>query len=176
MKNKSIKLKIACAYTRDVGRQVARIDYDIMNTLNVSTGDVIEIKGKRRTVAKCLPSYPSDEEKEIIRIDGLQRSNCGVAIEDIVLVQKIKVVVAKKVLAEILDLPTDLQELAEGDGFVEYVSDCLESMCFIKGDFIMVPYFGGRLTFQIKEITPNVDAVMLTRKTIFQIKKKEKKE
>ena len=33
-----------------------------------STGDVIEIKGKRRTVAKCLPLYPSDEGKGIIRI------------------------------------------------------------------------------------------------------------
>jgi len=34
-------------------------------------GDVIELKGKRRTVAKCLPLYPSDEGKGIIRIDGL---------------------------------------------------------------------------------------------------------
>ena len=39
--------------------------------LNASTGDVIEIKGKRRTVAKCLPLYPSDEGKGIIRIDGI---------------------------------------------------------------------------------------------------------
>ena len=42
-----------------------------MDALSASTGDVVEIKGKRKTVAKCLPLYPSDEGKGIIRVDGL---------------------------------------------------------------------------------------------------------
>ena len=71
MSQNELTLKVLEAYTRDVGRGVARIDYDSMDTLNASTGDVIEIKGKRRKVAKCLPLYPSDEGKGIIRIDGL---------------------------------------------------------------------------------------------------------
>ena len=58
MSQNALSLKVLEAYTRDVGRGVARIDYDSMDTLNASTGDVIEIKGKRRTVAKCLPLYP----------------------------------------------------------------------------------------------------------------------
>jgi len=53
-----VQLKVLEAYTRDVGRGVARLDYDAMDALDASTGDVIEIKGKRRTVAKCLPSLP----------------------------------------------------------------------------------------------------------------------
>mgnify|MGYP003684696459 CR=1 FL=1 len=60
MTQNSLSLKVLEGYTRDVGRGVARIDYDSMDTLNASTGDTIEIKGKRRTVAKCLPLYPSD--------------------------------------------------------------------------------------------------------------------
>ena len=59
MAESELTLKVLEAYTRDVGRGVARIDYDSMDTLNASTGDVIELKGKRRTVAKCLPLYPS---------------------------------------------------------------------------------------------------------------------
>ncbi|MGZ5549934.1 MAG: hypothetical protein ACXWE7_03955, partial [Nitrososphaeraceae archaeon] len=47
-------LKVLEAYTRDVGRGIARIDYDTMDSLAVSTGDVVEIRGKRRTTAKCL--------------------------------------------------------------------------------------------------------------------------
>ena len=74
-------LKVLEAYTRDVGRGVARIDYDTMDSLNASTGDIIEIKGKRRTVAKCLPLHPSDEGKGRIRVDGLVRNNAGVAME-----------------------------------------------------------------------------------------------
>ena len=44
MSQNELKLKVLEAYTRDVGRGVARIDYDSMDTLNASTGDVIEIK------------------------------------------------------------------------------------------------------------------------------------
>src|ERR687890_355303 len=82
----TLSLKVLEAYTRDVGRGVARIDYDSMDSLSASTGDVIEIRGKRRTVAKCLPLYPSDEGKGIIRVDGLVRNNAGVAIGDTVVV------------------------------------------------------------------------------------------
>jgi hypothetical protein len=68
---------LVVAYTRDVGRGVARLDYDSMDSLNTSTGDVVEIGGKRRTVAKCLPLHPSDEGKGRIRVDGLVRNNAG---------------------------------------------------------------------------------------------------
>ena len=51
MSENNLSLKVLEAYTRDVGRGVARIDYDSMDHLSASTGDVIEIKGKRRTVA-----------------------------------------------------------------------------------------------------------------------------
>ncbi|MGZ5484975.1 MAG: hypothetical protein ACXWFB_03575, partial [Nitrososphaeraceae archaeon] len=54
MSQNSISLKVLEAYTRDVGRGIARIDYDTMDSLAVSTGDVVEIRGKRRTTAKCL--------------------------------------------------------------------------------------------------------------------------
>ena len=60
MSQNTISLKVLEAYTRDVGRGVARIDYESMDALSASTGDVVEVKGKRRTVAKCLPLYPSD--------------------------------------------------------------------------------------------------------------------
>jgi len=56
--NNNLSLKILEAYTRDVARGVARIGYDSMDSLSASTGDVVEIGGKRRTVAKCLPLYP----------------------------------------------------------------------------------------------------------------------
>src|SRR3546814_6091747 len=43
----------------------------------------------------------------------------------------------------------------------------------LKGDNVMVPYFGGRLTFQVIGVTPaNADAVLVTQKTIFHIAEK----
>src|ERR687885_1751982 len=160
----SLSLKVLEAYTRDVGRGVARIDYDSMDSLSASTGDVIEIRGKRRTVAKCLPLYPSDEGKGIIRVDGLVRNNAGVAIGDTVVVRKIKAVPAEKVIVAPLEAIPPIDE--------RYLADALESVPLIKGDNVMVPYFGGRLTFQVIGVTPAADAVLVTQKTIFHIAEK----
>src|SRR5919112_2673090 len=168
--NDSQTLKILEAYTRDVSRGVARIDYDSMDSLSASTGDVIEIKGKdRRTVAKCLPLYPSDEGKGIIKGDGLVRNNAGVAIGDTVVVRKIKAVPAEKVIVAPLEAIPPIDE--------RYLADALESVPLIKGDNVMVPYFGGRLTFQVIGATSsqanNIDAVVvITQKTIFHIAEK----
>ena len=168
MQPDSFSLKILEAYTRDVGRGVARIDYDSMDSLAASTGDVIEIRGgeksksHKRTVAKCLPLYPSDEGKGIIRVDGLVRNNAGVAIGDTVVVRKIKAIPAEKVIVAPLEAIPPIDE--------RYLADALESVPLIKGDNVMVPYFGGRLTFQVIGVTPaGSDAVLVTQKTVFNI-------
>jgi len=156
-----ISLKIIESYTRDVGRGVARVDYDAMDAIGASTGDIIEINGKRRSVAKCLPLYPSDEGKGIIRVDGLGRNNTGVAIGDTVMVRKIKTMDAEKIMIAPLDSIPPIDE--------RYLTESLEGVPLVKGDNIMVPYFGGKLSFQVVGITPVASAVLVTQKTVFHI-------
>src|SRR5919109_1230778 len=164
--NKNIlPLKVLEAYTRDVGRGVARIDYEAMDSFGATTGDIIEIKGKRRTVAKCLPLYPADEGKNIIRIDGLMRNNAGVAIGDTVNAKKVKAVPAEKIIVSPLEAIPPIDE--------RYLADALESTPLVKGDNIMVPYFGGRITFQVVGVTPSADALLVTNKTLFTITEKD---
>jgi transitional endoplasmic reticulum ATPase len=166
--NNIVSLKVLEAYTRDVGRGTARIDYDTMGSLGVSTGDIVEIKGKRRTVVKCLPLYPSDEGKGIVRLDGLVRNNAGIGIGDAVNARKVKAIPAEKVVISPLEAIPPIDE--------RYLADALESVPLIKGDNVMVPYFGGRLTFQIIGITPPpaVDtAALVTSKTTFTITEKD---
>src|SRR5438105_10323512 len=120
MSQNTLSLKVLEAYTRDVGRGVARIDYDSMDSLGASTGDVIEVKGKRRTVAKCLPLYPSDEGRGIARIDGLIRNNANIAIGDTVDVKKVKAPPAEKVVVAPLEVVPPIDE--------RYLADALESV------------------------------------------------
>jgi transitional endoplasmic reticulum ATPase len=164
MSQRSAILKVLEAYTRDVGRGVARIDYDAMDALDASTGDIIEIKGKRKTVAKCLPLYPSDEGRGVIRIDGLIRNNSGVAIGDTVTIKKIRAPSAEKVVVAPLEAIPPIDE--------RYLADALESTPVTKGDNIMIPYFGGRLTFQVIGVTPMSEAVLITQRTVFSISEK----
>lgn len=85
----TVSLTVVDAYTRDAGRGVIRIDYTTMWSLDVTAGDIIEIRSKKRTVAKCLPLYPSDEEKNIVRMDLLLRDNAGTKIGNNVTLKKI---------------------------------------------------------------------------------------
>ncbi len=164
MSQQQVQLKVLEAYTRDVGHGVARLDYDAMDKLGASTGDVIEIKGKRRTVAKCLPLYPSDEGRGIMRIDGLIRNNAGVAMGDVVVVKVVKAPPAEKVVVAPLEAVPPIDE--------RYLADALEGVPVTKGDNVVVPYFGGRLTFQVVEVSPVADAVLITQRTVFVISEK----
>ncbi len=165
--NNSLSLRILEAYTRDVGRGVARIDYDALDSINAATGDIIQIEsGKQRTVAKCLPLYPSDEGKGVIRIDGLGRSNTGVSIGDAVNITKVKVVPAEKVMLAPLETVPPIDE--------RYLADALDGIPLIKGDKVMVPYFGGRLTFQAIGVTPaSIPVIVASDKTVFAITKSD---
>ncbi|MFP3417316.1 MAG: CDC48 family AAA ATPase [Nitrososphaeria archaeon] len=157
----TVTLKVMEAYTRDVGRGVARVDYEVMDMLNLQSGDVIEIKGKRRTVAKVLPLYPTDEGRGIIRIDGLIRSNAGVAIGDNVSVRKVKAVPAERIVISPMEEVPYIDE--------RYITDALEGLPVVKGDNIIVPYFGGRITFNVIQTSPaNAEAVIINQKTIIE--------
>ena len=159
------ELMVEEAYTRDAGRGVIRIDKNTMDVLMATSGDIVEIFGKQKAVAKCLPLYPADEGKKIIRIDGLIRNNCQTEIGNHVILKKIKSIVAGSVMI----LP--LETIPPIDP--RYIADALESMPLMPEQFVMVPYFGGRLTFKvvgtIPEITDDVQAVIVTQKTAFGI-------
>jgi transitional endoplasmic reticulum ATPase len=51
-------------------------------------GDVLEVTGKRVTVARAVLAYAEDEALEVIRLDGLQRANAEVGSGDHVTVRK----------------------------------------------------------------------------------------
>ncbi|MEM3193485.1 MAG: AAA family ATPase, partial [Candidatus Bathyarchaeia archaeon] len=77
--SKIATLRVVEAHGRDVGRGIARVDPKVMEGLDLTPGDIIEISGKRKTAAICWPGYSEDSGKGIIRIDGYIRRNAGVS-------------------------------------------------------------------------------------------------
>lgn len=159
MSQNELSLKVLEAYVRDVGRGVAKIDMGAMDTIGASTGDAVEIKGRRRTVSKCLPLDPSDEGKGIVRMDGLERHNSDIEIGDTVTIKKIRAVAAEKVIV------ASLESMPPIDG--GYLAGALEGVMLIKGDNVTATYFGGKLTFEVVSVTPESDAGLVTSKTEF---------
>ncbi|MDH7597363.1 MAG: CDC48 family AAA ATPase [Methanothrix sp.] len=86
--SESVRLKVAEADQRDVGKGIARVSDEYMKRMGVRPLDVIEITGDRRTAALVVSAYSSDQGLDIIRMDGLIRSNAGSSIGQYVEVKK----------------------------------------------------------------------------------------
>ena len=84
-----LRLKVGELTERgDFGRGIIRISAKDMKSLGVNEGDVVEIEGKRKTGAIAVRAYPADVGLEIIRMDGLERRNCGAGIGEPVRIRK----------------------------------------------------------------------------------------
>lgn len=96
--DKAVKLQVANAKQEESGSGMARIARSAMSALGVTEGDVIEIEGKDTTVARVLAPYADDEGLELIRLDGLQRSNAEARAGDHVTIRKVESRPAKRVI------------------------------------------------------------------------------
>ena len=94
----TVKLQVANAKQEESGSGMARIARSAMSALGVTEGDVIEIEGKDTTVARVLAPYADDEGLELIRLDGLQRSNAEARAGDHVTIRKVESRPAKRVI------------------------------------------------------------------------------
>ncbi|MFA4819864.1 MAG: AAA family ATPase [Candidatus Aenigmatarchaeota archaeon] len=81
----------------DFGRGIVRISAKDMKSIGITEGDVVELEGKRKTAAIAVRAYPVDIGLDIVRMDGLERRNCGSGVSETVKVKKATVVEAKAV-------------------------------------------------------------------------------
>lgn len=134
------------AYTRDVGRGVIRVDYDTMDELKTSTGDHVRVNGK--SILKILPLHPSDEKKGMARLDGIGRINTGTNIGDHISMEKVKTLPP---LTKITFTPQEAIPPIDD----RYLVDALDGLPITIGDNVIMPYFGGRLTFKVTAASSN---------------------
>ncbi|MCC6010892.1 MAG: CDC48 family AAA ATPase [Desulfurococcaceae archaeon] len=163
---KAVKLRVAEARTRDVGRRIARIDRETMRRLNVDVGDFIEVNGpKGREVLKVWPAYPEDEGMGIIRIDGTARKNLGVAPGDYVTVRPIKVEPAKRVVVAPLDVIRGIN--ADFEYLAQVVKKTLMGNPVKRGDVIVIPFYG--LRFVVTSVQPSA-VVYIVDDTVIEVR------
>jgi len=76
---KTVRLQVAAARQEESGQGIARLPRTAFQALGITEGDVVQISGKRDTVALAMPAYDEDQSLDVVRLDGLQRGNaeCG---------------------------------------------------------------------------------------------------
>jgi len=130
--NKKVQLKVMEALQDDAYKGIARIDYEIMKSLDLKRGDVIIVKGNRETVAIADRAYPADVGEGIIRIDGIIRRNSKSGIGDVVSISKAEMKEAKKVMIA----PAQKNIMVQGDP--ENLKRGLLGRAVAKGDLVVL--------------------------------------
>ncbi|MDG6079119.1 AAA family ATPase [Erythrobacter litoralis] len=75
---KTVRLQVAAARQEESGQGTARIPRSAFQALGITEGDVVQVTGKRDTVAIAMSAYDEDQSLSVIRLDGLQRGNAEV--------------------------------------------------------------------------------------------------
>ncbi len=167
-----IGLRVAEANSTDPGMSRVRLDEDSRFQLNVEIGDVVEIEKSKKTVGRVFRARPEDENKGIVRIDGVMRNNCGASIGDKVKVRKVRVEIATRVvLAPIIRKE---QRLKFGEGIDDFVQRALIRRPMLEQDNISVPglTLAGHsgLLFKVVKSTPSKVPIEIGETTKIEIR------
>nr|MDQ3561659.1 CDC48 family AAA ATPase [Thermoproteota archaeon] len=157
-----VSLRVAETNPKFVGRGMALVDPKIMEEMDLSTGDVIEVSGKKKSYVLLWSSQRDDHGKRLIRIDGYTRNNIGVGIDDMVGVRKVNVKKAEQVILA----PTEELNIV---GLEDYLPELLEGRVVTRGDIIPLNIMGRRIGFAVTSTSPTDTASLIDSNTEFII-------
>ena len=154
----AVVLRVAEAESQDVGRGVVRIDPKIVSEVGLTSGDAVEIAGKRKTFALVWPSRSEDYGRGLIRMDGYLRKNSEAGIDDKITIRKVEAKPAERITLA----PTETIRIVGGE---EYLSQLLEGRVLTRGDTVTVNVMGRRLDLNVTSFKPSADVILVTPST-----------
>lgn len=164
-----LALRVAESMPKDVGRGIARIDPEDLRALGAEVGQVLEIQGKRQTVAKAMPAYAEARGKASIQMDGLTRANAQVGLDERVQVRKLSANPAVKLVLS----PLSPMRAVQREPDSRYLGRLLEGLPVVVGDRIRATRFGtAAQEFTVLETSPP-GAVIVQPATVLRIKQAE---
>jgi transitional endoplasmic reticulum ATPase len=144
-----LSLIVKEARAEDTGRGIARVDPSDIRRLGGRIGDVVEIAGKRTSVAKLMPLYKEDRGQSCVQLDNLCRHNTGMSQDEQVMMRLVKSEAADKITLAPLGNSPNKRDL-------DYIGNSLDGLPVLKGDQIMISLPGQqRLDFTIEHTAPS---------------------
>ncbi len=158
----TLKLKVSEALPKDMGRCLARLDPADMAKLGVEIGDIVEMAGKRKTVAKVMPAFKEQRGLARIHIDGLVRENTGSGLDQVIEVRKVATRPADRVVLT-------PQAITLRDRDLKYIGSLLDGLPVLAGDKLRARLFGTRCAdFKVASTTPS-GPVMINPTTTLEV-------
>jgi len=109
---KEIKVRIEELEKSRSGRSLCYLDQGIVENMGLSTGSIIEIRGKKKTTGIVVASV-ADKGRGTIRLDGLQRLNAGATIGEFVSIRLAKIYPAEEIILTPTKANIDLKKQSE---------------------------------------------------------------
>jgi transitional endoplasmic reticulum ATPase len=149
--NPKVSLRVQEAKKRDIGRNIARIDQETMEKLDIKTGDVIALVGKKESAGIAWPSYPQDSGLGIIRIDSRLKKNIGTSIDETIQIKKVKIHSAQNIVLAPISV-----KIKSNPRFETFVKRKLSNYPVTIDDFIFISIGISReITFKVISMRPS---------------------
>ncbi|MDP3186490.1 MAG: AAA family ATPase, partial [Anaerolineales bacterium] len=165
LEKQDLLLRVAEAPPKDVGRGLARLDPQDLDRLGVGIGDVVEITGKRPTVARAMPAYAAQRGLSLIQMDGILRANAQAGLDDRITIRRVSVQPARNVTL------TPLESLRASPGVAQarYLARLMDGIPVMVNDQVRVDLFGTRAqTFRVVETAPT-GPVLISPSTVIRL-------
>ena len=147
--NGKVTLRVAEAEQRDIGRKIVRIDPQAAQSLNVITGDALELSSfGKNAVLLSWPGRDKDRGTGLVRIDGYTRNKLDVGIGDTIEVKKVE----SKDARSITLAPTEPLRII---GAEQYLAESLNGQLMSKGDIIPLNVMGQRIDLVVISTDPS---------------------
>lgn len=164
----SIRLRVIEGMLEDTNKGLVRMDPVDMKDIGVQLNEFVEILGKRKTVAKVVPSFGAYCRNESIMMTSTIRYNAGVGLDEKVQIRKAKVEAANTVILT----PEDGSRRYEDDNILYNLQRMMITTPVVIGDRIVVMLVGTDESFTVAGVNPK-GAVVITKDTKLKIKEPE---
>ncbi len=149
MQEKSVDLKVADPDPTHVGRNIVTLDRETKRTLGITSGDIIEIEGQKKTAATVWPARSEDEGKLLIRMDSFIRHNTGAGLGEKVTVKKGSPKEAKKI---VLAPTQEIRIIASG--YDRILKKNFLGRPLTLGDSVWISVFGSGFVYRVVDTNP----------------------
>ncbi|MGH9879748.1 MAG: hypothetical protein ACRD5H_19130, partial [Nitrososphaerales archaeon] len=150
-----VSLVIHEAHPHDAFKPIARLDSTAMRSIDASDGDILEIVGKRRTVAKCMLLDEGGDGSAWLT--HTVRNNAEVPIGGKVGVKKIEKVADAKKLVLLSSHNTEISKHMENLDITQHLSAMLAGFPVLMQDYLVsFDMMGhGWIVFQVVAAEPD---------------------
>lgn len=169
MPEKSVDLKVADPDQAHIYRNIVTLDRETKRHLGITSGDIVEIEGTKKTASIVWPARSEDEGRQLIRMDNIIRHNAGVGLGEKVTVKKGIPKEAKKV---VLAPTQEIRIIASG--YDRILKKNFLGRPLTIGDSVWISVFGSGFVYKVIDTTPR-GSVKVTSFTQIVLKEKPAK-